>query len=120
MDEGIFFAEEDVLCDGQSGQSSHFLHDDRDAETVRADLVLDEDRLVFQGKCTAAKGIDAGQHVGKGRFSGSVLADQRVDLMAVEIDRYMINSMCDTELFVDIRCSEQYLVVCHNAHPPLT
>ena len=47
VDEGIFFAEEDVLCDGQSGQSSHFLHDDRDAETVRADLVLDEDRLVF-------------------------------------------------------------------------
>ena len=62
--------------------------DQRDAELLRRDRVDDFDRLAVQRERAARRAVDAREDLREGRFARAVLAEQRVDLAAhqVEVD----------------------------------
>ena len=46
---------------------------------------------------TASETVDAGQHVGQRRLTGTILSDQRVKLAFIDIERHILNCLRDTE-----------------------
>ena len=82
--EPVFMPEENVLGDRQAGKRSELLHDDRDTLVVGRDLVLRMDLLPVQDEVPAVDGIDARQHIGKGRLAGTIFTDQCVNFTLVD------------------------------------
>ena len=97
--EAVLVAEEDVLRDGEARERAELLHDDGDAFLVRLDLVFRVDFLAVEDEFPAVDRVDAGQHVGQRRFSGAVLADQRVHLAFVDVEGHVADGFRDAEGF---------------------
>ena len=81
---GLLLAEEHVGGDRQVAAKQHFLVDGVDAVIDRLLRIGQARRLAFPQDLAAGSTDDAGQKLDQGGFAGAVLADDRVDLAALE------------------------------------
>ena len=79
-------AEDEVLGDREIGEGDRLLVDQRDAELLRRDRVGDLDRLAVEREGAARRAVDAREDLREGRFARAVLAEQRVDLAAPQVE----------------------------------
>ena len=79
-------ADEDVLGDRQVGEDHRLLVDGGDAEALRVLRGLaGRDRRPVDADLAAVLLLDAGHDLDQRRLAGAVLAEQRVDLAAMQL-----------------------------------
>ncbi len=114
-----FAAEEDVLGDGQLGDERELLVDDRDAGGLALADVAEPHHLalVDDVALVAAERVDARQHLHQRRLAGAVLADDRVDLAGLHLDRHVVQRLDAGELLADGAHLEDVRVSRHRTLP---
>ena len=102
MYELILLSEENILCNGQSGQCTKLLYNDGDSFIVCFYLILWMNFLAIQNKCTAANAVNTGKHIGQGGFSGAVFSDQCMNFSLVNVKGNVLYGFCNTEVLAEI------------------
>ena len=97
-------AEIDVLIDGELREKSKLLIDDRYALrlAVRDRAELLDLALVYDIAGVGAVFPNSGEHLHQRGFSGSVFADETVDLAALHLEVYVIQRLYAGELLGDV------------------
>ncbi len=83
-------ADEDVLRHRQVGHQVQLLVDDADAQLLRRFRARDDDLVALETNGPGVGLVDPAEHLHEGRLAGSVLADQRVDLARVQLERRLV------------------------------
>ena len=78
--------QEDVAGDVERVDELEHLMNHRDAETRRVGRLLDRGGNAIDVNRPRVRAVDAGQHLHQRRFAGPVLADQRDDLAAIDVE----------------------------------
>ena len=79
-------AEEKVGGDVEAGDEVEFLKDGGDAGRLRGARIGEAGRAALDQHLAAVRLDDAGEDVHQGRFAGAVLAEQRMNFAALEIE----------------------------------
>src|SRR5512145_3037312 len=93
---------EDVSSDAQVRKAEHFLVDHPDATLERFARVGERETRIAPEELALVGMNDAGEDFEEGRFSGAILADERVRFSLVDRKRHPAERLDGAERFVDL------------------
>ncbi len=105
-------AEKDVFADREIGSKRQLLIDDGDTVGARGDRIAFGDRrAIDENLAPGVRRIGARENFDEGRFSGAVLAHERVKLAGADRERYVFQRLHGVEGLADVPHLENWTPV---------